>query len=191
MIEKPKLDIKIETLNSRPWKGIVWHHSASADGITRDWDAIWKYHMSYRIDGVIVSETEFQRRLSTHKGKSFQTPWKSIGYHGGTEWANGQLIFTWGRPLSMIGSHAGVKNASNQFNEEYLGLCAIGNFDLMPPKPEHWDFNLRLTRTFMDAFRIPANHVIGHYEVFDKLGLPRQKTCPGRCWDMGLFRSEL
>ncbi len=43
----------------------------------------------------------------------------------------------------------------------------------------------------MEAFAIPADHVIGHREVFDHLGVPRQKSCPGNAWDMGLFRSEL
>lgn len=188
---KPKLDVKIPINASRKWHGIVWHHSATPDGITNDWQAIWKYHTSYRIDGSIVSEVEFNRRLALKQGNVFEKPWKSIGYHIGTEWVNGKVTLQWGRELSMAGAHAGVKNASNQFNEDYLGFCAVGNFDLKPPEPEHWNFNLMLTRTFMDAFRIPVSHIIGHYEVFDKLGIPRQKTCPGKCWDMVLFRREL
>jgi len=191
MTIKPKLDIKIDVSNSRPWKGIVWHHSASPDGITRDWDAIVKYHTSYRIDYKIVSTEEFERQLKLRDGKKFQKPWKFVGYHGGTEWVDGRVVFTWGRSLGIIGAHAGIENVSNQFNEEYLGLCAIGDFDLAPPLPEHWDFNLRLTRAFMDAFRIPASHVIGHREVFDRLGVPRQKTCPGNLWDMDAFRRSL
>lgn len=191
MLGKPKLDIKIEINNSRKWHGIVWHHSATVDGNTNDWHSIWRYHTSYRIDGNIVSEQEFNRRFVLKDGKNFEKPWKSIGYHIGTEVIDGKVVLQWGRPLLMIGAHAGVKNASNQFNEDYLGFCAIGNFDLKPPSAEHWNFNLMLTRAFMEIFRIPVSHVIGHYEVFDKLGLPRQKTCPGRCWDMALFRKEL
>ena len=185
------LDIKIDTSKSRPWKGIVWHHSASPDGVTRDWDAIVKYHTSYRVDFNIVSKEEFDRRLKARNGTTFQTPWRDVGYHGGIEWVNDQVIFQWGRPLDMIGAHAGVKDASNRFNVEYLGLCAIGNFDLKPPKIEIWDFALRLTRSFAKAFQIPKTHIIGHREVFDRLGVPRQKTCPGKYWDMDLFRSEL
>lgn len=190
-MDKPKLTLDIAVPRFRNWSGIVWHHSASPDGVMRDWDAIRRYHMSYRIDGDIVSAAEYKRRLDARIGKSFQTPWSDIGYHGGTEWVNGQVVFNWGRPLSQIGAHAGVKNASNLYNTEYLGLCAVGDFDNSPPKPEHWEFNLRLTRTFMEAFHIPASHIIGHREVFDRLGVPRQKTCPGKCWDMELFRSEL
>ncbi|MBI4369219.1 MAG: N-acetylmuramoyl-L-alanine amidase [Elusimicrobia bacterium] len=188
---KPKLDIPIDLTKSRPWKGIVWHHSVTADDPGLNWDAIVRFHTSYRIDGQIVTADEFERRMRLNQGKSFLKPWKDVGYHGGTEWANGQVIFHWGRLLGMIGAHAGVKGASNQFNEQYLGLCAVGNFDLAPPKPKHWDFNLRLTRAFMEAFQIPASHVIGHREVFDRLGVPRQKSCPGNRWDMELFRAEL
>jgi hypothetical protein len=190
-MDKPKLSLNIDLSKSRPWTGIVWHHSASPDGQGRDWDAIRRYHMSYRIDGDIVSENDYKRRLAAGIGKSFQTPWLDIAYHGGTEWVNGQLVFNWGRSLSMIGAHSGVKGASNIYNEEYLGLCAVGNFDNSPPSAEHWDFNLQLTRALMDAFHIPASHVIGHREVFDQLGVPRQKSCPGSCWDLDLFRGEL
>lgn len=190
-MDKPKLDIEIDMAATRPWKGIVWHHSASPDGATRDWDGIVRYHTSHRVDFEIVTPQEFEHRLALRHGTTFQRPWKDVGYHGGTELVDGSPTFHWGRPLTMIGAHAGVKDASNRFNEEYLGLCCIGDFDKAPPPPRSWGFNLMLTRAFMEAFRIPAGHVIGHREVFDRLGVPRQKSCPGRSWDMALFRDEL
>lgn len=188
---KPKLDIPVDVAHSRPWQGIVWHHSAGPDGATRDWDGIVKFHTSYRVDYRIVSPEEFERFRQAGQGRVFQKPWKAVGYHGGTESVDGQVVFNWGRALSMAGAHAGVEGISNSFNEDCLGLCAIGDFDKTPPRPEHWDFNLRLTRAFMEAFDIPAERVIGHREVFDRLGIPRQKTCPGHYWDMDLFRSQL
>src|SRR5947209_16977 len=75
-MDKPKLNIAIDTSRSRPWKGIVWHHSASPDGVARDWPGIVKYHTSYRIDFDIVTQDEFERRLAAHEGKVFQKPWK-------------------------------------------------------------------------------------------------------------------
>lgn len=188
---KQKLGIPIAIGGARTWKGIVWHHSATPDGASKNWDAIKRYHTSYRIDGEIVTEVEYQRRLAANQGKSFQTPWRDIGYHGGTEWVNGKLEFYWGRPLNEVGAHAGVHGVSNVFNADYIGLCAVGDFDKAPPRLEHWDFNLRLTRAIMESFRIPTSQVIGHREVFDRLGVPRQKTCPGTAWDMDRFRSEL
>ena len=189
--DKPKLDLRIDVSNSRSWAGIVWHHSASPDTVTRDWDGIVKYHISYRIDFNIVTQEEFERRLKSGDGKIFQKPWNAVGYHGGTELVNGEPVFHWGRPLSMIGAHAGVKGASNRFNTEYLGLCCIGNYDLLSPDPKLWDFNLMATRTLMEAFRISKTRVIGHREVYDLLGVPREKTCPGKSWNMELFRAEL
>ena len=191
MPEKIKLDLQIDVSRSRSWKGIVWHHAASPDTPTRDWGGIVRYHTSYRIDFEIVSAEEFERRKSLGLGKVFQTPWKTVGYNGGTEWAGDKVVFNWGRPLNMVGAHSGVAGCSNIFNEEYLGFCSIGDFDAAPPRPEHWDFNLKLTRAFMDAFNIPASHVIGHREVFDRLGVPRQKSCPGGGWDMEQFRADL
>ena len=189
--DKPKLDLKIDTTSSRNWAGIVWHHSASPDTVTRDWDGIVKYHTSYRIDFNIVTQEEFEKRLKSNNGKVFQKPWNAVGYHGGTEFVNGEPVFRWGRLLSMIGAHAGVKSASNRFNTEYLGLCCIGNYDLISPDPKLWDFNLLSTRALMETFRIPKTHIIGHREVYDLLGVPREKSCPGKSWNMDLFRAEL
>lgn len=191
MTDKPKLDLRIDLAGARRWTGIVWHHSATPDSPTLDWEGIRRYHTSYRVDFQVVTADEYQRRLAAKSGKSFQTPWRDIGYHGGTESVGDQVVFHWGRPLGQVGAHAGVHGASNRFNEEYLGLCAVGDFDKAPPRPEHWDFNLRLTRALMRAFHIPAGHVIGHREVFDKVGVPRQRSCPGARWDMTLFKSEL
>jgi hypothetical protein len=191
VMDKAKLDLVIDKSRSRKWSGIVWHHSASPDGQTRDWPGIVRYHTSPRIDFEIVSPDDYERRLKIHDGKVFQPAWKCVGYHGGTEWVDGKVVFTWGRPLDQIGAHAGVKGCSNLFNTEYLGLVAIGNFDAKPPAPEHWEFNLQVTRAFMKAFDISAGRVIGHREVFTKLNVPVQKSCPGRSWSMDSFRSCL
>lgn len=184
-------DIKIDSSISRPWKGIVWHHSAGPDGIGRDWPGIVKFHTSYRVDYNIVSEKEFFRRFESGEGKSFIKPWIDVGYHGGVELVDGVAVYQAGRSLKFAGAHSGVTGCSDSFNKEYLGFCAIGNFDLKSPPLEIWNFALAVTRTFSKAFNIPVAHVIGHREVYDKLGVPRQKSCPGKSWDMELFRSEI
>ena len=183
--------VKIDKAISRPWKGIVWHHSASPDGAVRDWPGIVKYHTSYRVDFNIVTKDEYDRRLAAKQGKSFLPPWRDVGYHGGIEMVDGHAMYAPGRPLSEIGAHAGVKNASNRFNTEYLGLCAIGNYDNIIPSEEIWILATVVTWELMRAFSIPATHVIGHREVYDLLGVPREKSCPGRFWDMEAFRKDL
>lgn len=181
----------LDLTNALNWRGIVIHHSASPDGATRDWPGIVHYHTSYRIDYNIVTKEEFERRLKLADGKVFQTPWKAVGYHAGLELVDGAVQVCPGRPLSMIGAHAGVKGASGRFNEEYIGLCAVGNYDPAPPPEAIWQAAIALTLELMDKFSIPVSHVIGHREVFDKLGIPRQKSCPGNRWSMEAFRDEL
>jgi|GEM_PF-1442812 len=188
---KPRLELAVDVSGSRSWKGICWHHSASPDKVTRDWDGIVKYHTSHRVDFNIVTPEEFERRQANNQGKVFQKPWKAVGYHGGTELVNGEPIFQWGRSLSMVGAHAGVAGVSNQFNEDFIGLCCIGNYDAVSPDPKLWEFNLALTRTLMDVFKISKEEVIGHREVFDRLKIPRQKSCPGLKFDMNQFRAEI
>ena len=191
-------DAKIEMIteaknmfNAIKWQGIVWHHSASPDLVTRDWNGIVKYHTSYRIDFETVTKEEFERRIKSNEGKYFQTPWKAVGYHAGIELVGGIPILNIGRPLYEIGAHAGVKGASNRFNTEYIGMCAIGNYDVDTVSDQIWKFALEITKLLMKIFSISKTHVIGHREVYDLLGVPRQKTCPGKYWSMDNFRAEL
>lgn len=184
--------LKIDESQARRWKGIVWHHSASPDKpMLNDWDGVVKYHTSHRIDFNIVSKEEWERRIKSKEGKVFQSPWKAVGYHGGVELFNSIPTFHWGRPLSMIGAHSGVSGVSSKFNMDYLGICCLGNFDVAEPDEVVWKFCLSVTRAFTTKFHIPKEEVIGHREVFDRIGVPRQKTCPGLKWDMNKFRGEL
>lgn len=191
VVPKPRADLVIDKTKSRPWKGLCVHHSATLDGQARDWDAIRRFHKSYRVDSVVVSEAEFNRRLQSRQGTSFIRPWKDVAYHAGIEYVDGRLTFQWGRPLSEIGAHAGVKGCSNVYNTDFIGLAVVGNFDLAPPKPELWDFTLQIVRAFMDAFGFGATKILGHREVFERLGVPVQKSCPGRYFDIPRLRQEV
>ena len=46
----------INIKNSKEWRYILIHHSATVDGDVNDWDAIKKYHMSWRYQGNIITE---------------------------------------------------------------------------------------------------------------------------------------
>lgn len=70
----------IDTTGSRPWSAVIWHHSATKDGVSNDWKAIRKYHMEV-------------------KG------WTTVGYHFGLERENGLIQWRWGRPLHQEGGH--------------------------------------------------------------------------------------
>jgi hypothetical protein len=169
----------------------VWHHSATKDNENlNDYAAIFKYQTSYRVDFEIVTEAEFYRRQKAGQGKKFEKPWKTIAYNGVVESMDRKLIFHWGRPLNMVGAHSGTAK-SNFYNTNYLGFCMVGNFDTVIPNDEIWKFCLSLTRSFQDVFNIPVVKVVGHKEVYGKLGIPVEKLCPGRYWDMEKFRKDL
>ena len=188
--KKPRIALDID--DSRDWSGIVIHHSATTDGaITNDWEGIKRYHTSWRIDGHIVTKETWYRRKALKDGTSFQKPWRAVGYHGGIERENDTLVFHWGRPLYMSGAHAAVSGVSNEYNKTHIGLCLVGNYDRLVPQKDLWDFSLGVVRSFMDAFNLEAEDVLGHREVYDKLNVPRQKTCPGKRFDMDQFRKNL
>jgi len=188
--KKPRITLDID--DTRDWKGIVWHHSATTDRkVANDWEGIKKYHTSYRIDGEIVSQENWFKRKALGDGSSFQKAWKAVGYHGGIEMENNKIVFHWGRPLYMSGAHSAVRGVSNKYNKTHIGLCVVGNFDKIIPPKDLFDFCLSVTRSFMDTFGIESSNVLGHREVFDKLGTPRQKNCPGKRWSMDHFRKQL
>jgi hypothetical protein len=70
-----------------PFRFIVLHHSATADGETVNWNAIRKYHME--VNG-----------------------WKDIGYHFGVEKVGEKYQVMGGRTLKQAGSHAVGFNTS-------------------------------------------------------------------------------
>lgn len=175
---------------SAAWKGIVIHHSATKDGKTNDWDAIKKYHTSYRVDGRIVDEASYNSIQMLGHSKSFEKPWSDIGYHGGWELEGDVYVFKMGRPWGRVGAHAGLKG-NNHYNNAYLGLCAVGGFDKAIPAKELWDLALATVREISAHFGFGKEQVIGHREVYDRVGTARQKTCPGTLWDMNKFRQSL
>lgn len=186
----PRIPLVEDGYQPLQWKGIVVHHSASPDGMQKDAEGIVKYHTSYRIDYNIVSKEEFERRKKAKQGKVFQEPWKAVGYHYLVEYVGSEIILYPGRSLSVIGAHAGHK-VSNRFNKEYIGVCVIGDYDKTMPSKEIIKFTQGVVRTLMDRFSFTKDKVIGHREVFDKLGVPREKSCPGNLFDMNKFREEL
>ena len=214
LINKLKL-FDIDILHSRPFEGIVIHHSATVDNITHDWDIIKNYHTSYRVDyntianpltQQIPGETTFfdyqtgynkiTRRY--YKIKDIETynrsnskikekPWNDIGYNFGIERVNWNLILHFGRSLYLAGAHSGIKG-NNIFNEKYIGICVIGNFDINPPDESIYLFVTEICKILKQSYNINNNNILGHREIFAKVGSPQYKTCPGKQFDMDKVR---
>jgi hypothetical protein len=118
-------------VNWLPLEWIIIHHSLTKDGITQDWNAIRRYHMSFRINGNIVTETEFERRLASNEKSNFERPWSDIGYNAGIEQVGSAIIVLPGRPLDKQGAH------TQGFNNNSVGICVIGNYDYEIPDNNH------------------------------------------------------
>ncbi|MGD9727918.1 MAG: peptidoglycan recognition family protein [Nitrospiraceae bacterium] len=145
-------------------KFIIMHHSQTKDGTTKDFDAIKKYHME--VNG-----------------------WSNIGYHYVIEAVNGKYEVLPGRAEDQKGAH--TKELT--FNAEGLGICLVGNFDILVPAAAQWQVALELVRGLMKKYGIASKNVLGHREAQAIGGLPveQRKTCPGKAFNMDLFRAAL
>ncbi len=165
---------------------IVIHHSFTEDKQVRDWDSIRKYHMSYRHNGEIISQIEYDRLL-TMGASGLEKPWSDVGYNFGIERVGETLELLNGRPIGAVGAHA------KGFNDRSVGICLVGNFDKTPPDEERLSFLSGLCRQIQIEFGIPRDQVIGHRETFGKLTPPQPvaKTCPGTAFNLDAFRARL
>lgn len=107
--------------------------------------------------------------------------WRDIGYHYGVERVGDYYEILLGRLPDETGAHCRERN----MNDSSLGVCCVGNFDLAAPPPEQFHKCLNLVRHLMSLYKISADKVLGHGE------LATYKSCPGKLWDMGFFRSLL
>jgi len=136
------------------WRYIMIHHSLTKDGQVVDWEAIRKYHI--RVRG-----------------------WKDIGYHFGIENIKRYNQVQVGRGLDEFGSHC----KHNKMNERAIGICVVGDYDIIAPESDQLIFLARaLVVPLMRRFHIPLKNVIGHRDINP------QKTCPGKMFSIAVLR---
>ncbi len=106
--------------------------------------------------------------------------WSDIGYHGGIELVEHEYKLLAGRPLNTKGAHC----KDGGMNNVALGFCFVGNYDLIEPPIPMLIKGSQQIRSWMEIFHIPLEHIKGHrdYSV---------KTCPGKLFDLDLFREML
>jgi hypothetical protein len=147
------------------------------DGRAADWQAIRRFHTSYRVEGSIIDSSSVADLI--RDGVPVEKPWLDIGYHFGIEQIAGHYEILAGRMPNMIGAHCEFQNSDS------LGVCFVGNFDNAPPPEEQWRRGLALVRALMFVFNIPADKVFGHRQFNPA------KSCPGRQFDLEKFRREV
>lgn len=152
-------------------KFIMIHHSATPDGSTFSWKAIEGYHTSWRYDGNII--TSQQAVEYKKQGKNVEAPWLDIGYHFGLENIDGRITGLIGRSLDMSGAHC----SQSDMNSKAIGICMVGNYDLLVPPPEMINYLIRyFLRPLTRLLQIPKENIIFHREF-------APKTCPGTKFD--------
>lgn len=158
---------------------IIIHCSATEDGRNLSWNAIRRYHTSWKHDGRAITADE--AGMLSAQGRKVDRPWLEIGYHFGIERIDDRYEILVGRQMTMPGAHC----SAGRMNSHSLGVCLVGLFDDMPVPGEQWCAARDLTLALMDVFHIPWDRVYGHGEIDSR------KTCPGRRFSMERFRDEL
>jgi N-acetylmuramoyl-L-alanine amidase len=146
---------------SRRWRYIVIHHSASTNDCARKINDFhrntrgWANGLGY--DFVI--------------GNGTMTPdgWIEVSHR-------------WARQL--VGAHA--KSHDNRMNEIGIGICLVGDFEKDFPSDAQMESLVALVRHLQRRYHIPKRRVIGHRDV-----LKNYTACPGRNFSIERLRDML
>ena len=130
---------------------IIVHHSLTKDSGSVSWRAIRRFHIN-------------------------DNGWPDIGYHFGIElvsdvFDSGYEILM-GRSITLPGAHTKGHNTTT------VGICCVGNFDLVPPSKEQ-----------LGKLKFLINVLKFIFPTIDKVSFHRDyasKSCPGN-----LFTKEM
>lgn len=101
--------------------------------------------------------------------------WRDIGYHAGVEIVGTSYEVLVGRAWDRIGAHCLGQN------DQSLGLCLVGNFNIETPPPEQLEVAAKLVAMWLRLFNIPDTEIYRH-SVFN------DTDCPGDLFDLEIFR---
>jgi len=140
---------------------IIVHHSDSEDTGNVSWLQIKKWHTSTPPDG---------------------NGWSDIGYHAGVELISSSGLSSYeilyGRPWYKQGAHCLGQN------DESLGICFVGNFELDQPTEAQLICGAELIKLWMLLFKIDKSKIYPH-KYFSST------DCPGRYFSMDKLLSYL
>lgn len=170
-------EIRESLCNSkRTWAFSIIHHSATPDGaFISDFDAIKKFHMSYRLKGDIITKDEAEKLIA--QGQRVIMPWVDIAYHYVIEYDGGKLVVKEGRTLETSGAHCVGMNGKG------LGICLVGNYDVKEPDDEQYNLLADVNVAIMKAYNVPIQNIKPHHFY------AAWKSCPGNKFNWMKFAS--
>ena len=155
---------------------IFIHHSLTDDSGTLSWGAIRRFHTSYVYKGNIIDKNRALHLIQ--EGEYVKKPWSDIGYHIGIERVYDDYEVLMGRMFNRGGAHA------VGYNDKSIGICCVGNYDLMPPPEPLLERLTVVCKFLMPLYNIPIEKIKGHRDVANK-------TCPGKLFDLDKFKERL
>ena len=158
---------------------IIIHHSLTRDREAYDWDAIRRFHTSWRFAGEIITAEQAHKFAS--EGKRVEAPWSDIGYHFGIELVETGYMVCTGRAENKAGAHC----TQQAMNNHSLGVCFVGNFDLGPVPKEQWEKGAELVA------RLCIRHLIKPPRIFGHRDFAPYKSCPGTHFVIEQFREDV
>ncbi len=152
--------------HQRPWKGIIIHHSATNVG---DAISIGRYHKN--VNG-----------------------WDELGYHfiinngnnsHGLPDGSVEVGRRW--KVQKHGAHCRVDvNDDNHWNEHYIGICLVGNFQNNYPSSAQYNSLNKLVQFLKTRYHIPTSKICGHGDIQGA-----KTSCPGRHFSWTKFKRSL
>jgi hypothetical protein len=137
---------------------IIIHHSLTKDSGTVSWGAIRKYHTDPKPVGMGMT---------------------SIGYHLGIELVQSGDNFYYESLMGRVWDAEGGHTIGH--NDKSLGICFVGNYDLVVPSEEMLITGAKVIRLWMRLFNIQMDSIFPHRDFADK-------TCPGTKFDMNVLK---
>jgi len=133
---------------TREWQGILIHHSATEAGNLAQFD---KHHREVN-------------------------KWLGVGYDfiicNGQGGPDGLVETTFRWKKQIQGAHAGSDPAQKKYNEHWIGICLVGDFNGSRPSSRQLASLRRLIRFLQDYCDIPDSSIRMHRDI-------RDTDCPG------------
>ncbi len=149
------------------------------------WPNRWKYIVVHHTAGDFATIDFLQE---VHRDRQSGDPIDAIPSHyvigNGNGLGLGEIASDWRRDMNIWGTHVSENNLAKNFLG--LGICLVGNFEETEVPEQQFNALVRLTRSLMSRYAIPAENVSGHGLIHGE-----NTKCPGHKFPMARFQAAI